>query len=41
MDMVERDPGLADIHTFIWNENKSLLIRGKSGTGREIGRAHV
>lgn len=46
MDMVERDPGLADIHTFIWNENKSLLIRGKSGTGRatlalEIAKDHL
>ena len=28
------DDGLEDIHKFITNENKSLLIRGKSGTGR-------
>jgi KaiC/GvpD/RAD55 family RecA-like ATPase len=30
----DKDDGLEDIHKFITNENKSLLIRGKSGTGR-------
>lgn len=30
----DMDDGLEDIHKFITNENKSLLIRGKSGTGR-------
>ncbi|HSF00168.1 MAG TPA: ATPase domain-containing protein [Nitrososphaeraceae archaeon] len=30
----DNDDGLEDIHKFITNENKSLLIRGKSGTGR-------
>ena len=34
MQRIEPDSGLEDIHKFITNENKSLLIRGKSGTGR-------
>ncbi|HET9807575.1 MAG: ATPase domain-containing protein [Deltaproteobacteria bacterium] len=41
----DMDDGLEDIHKFITNENKSLLIRGKSGTGRttlalEIAKNH-
>ena len=40
------DPGLHDIHEFIKNENKSLLIKGNSGTGRatlaaEIAKKHL
>ena len=39
------DDGLEDIHRFISNENNSLLIKGKSGTGRttlalEIAKNH-
>ncbi len=41
----DMDDGLEDIHKFITNENKSLLIRGKSGTCRttlslEIAKNH-
>ncbi|MGD1834256.1 MAG: ATPase domain-containing protein [Nitrososphaeraceae archaeon] len=45
--MIEyEDPGLHDIHEFIKNENKSLLIKGNSGTGRatlaaEIAKTHL
>ena len=31
MELIDLDDGLEDIHKFITNENKSLLIRGKSG----------
>ncbi|HSF51216.1 MAG TPA: gas vesicle protein GvpD P-loop domain-containing protein, partial [Nitrososphaeraceae archaeon] len=45
MERIEPDSGLEDIHKFITNENKSLLIRGKSGTGKatlalEIAKTH-
>ncbi|HEY9486196.1 MAG TPA: ATPase domain-containing protein, partial [Nitrososphaeraceae archaeon] len=44
--MIDFDDGLEDIHKFITNENKSLLIKGKSGTGRttlalEIAKSHL
>ena len=44
--IVYEDPGLHDIHEFIKNENKSLLIKGNSGTGRatlaaEIAKKHL
>jgi KaiC/GvpD/RAD55 family RecA-like ATPase len=46
MELIDLDDGLEDIHKFITNENKSLLIRGKSGTGRttlalEIAKSHL
>src|SRR5215203_1179845 len=46
MESIDFDDGLEDIHKFITNENKSLLIRGKSGTGRttlalEIAKNHL
>ena len=31
MELIDFDDGLEDIHKFITNENKSLLIKGKSG----------
>jgi KaiC/GvpD/RAD55 family RecA-like ATPase len=45
MERIEPDSGLEDIHKFITNENKSLLIKGKSGTGKatlalEIAKTH-
>ena len=46
MELIDFDDGLEDIHKFITNENKSLLIKGKSGTGRttlalEIAKSHM
>jgi KaiC/GvpD/RAD55 family RecA-like ATPase len=46
MELIDFDDGLEDIHKFITNENKSLLIKGKSGTGRttlalEIAKRHL
>jgi KaiC/GvpD/RAD55 family RecA-like ATPase len=46
MESLDFDDGLEDIHRFITNENQSLLIRGKSGTGRttlalEIAKSHL
>jgi KaiC/GvpD/RAD55 family RecA-like ATPase len=46
MELIDFDDGLEDIHKFITNENKSLLIKGKSGTGRttlslEIAKSHL
>jgi KaiC/GvpD/RAD55 family RecA-like ATPase len=46
MELIDFDDGLEDIHNFITNENKSLLIKGKSGTGRttlalEIAKRHL
>ena len=46
MELIDFDDGLEDIHKFITNENKSLLIKGKYGTGRttlslEIAKSHL
>jgi KaiC/GvpD/RAD55 family RecA-like ATPase len=46
MELIDFDDGLEDIHKFITNENKSLLIKGKAGTGRttlalEIAKSHL